>query len=129
MSMTYLQSHIVDATRKAFNLSKPQAEMVLIAYDLGTVTTATATLLTNVSDPRMISAHGYLRVPKALGLLRMIGRYRETRQSPFVGVYALVDRAQLTEVVKEAERQAEALRGKIEAIEIAARRSLPDESQ
>lgn len=97
----FQNTHLIQALRESFELSIPQAQVVLIAYQHGSVSTQTVRELFGFVTTQM-SGGAVVSRPVRQKLIKPIGKVRSQLNGKISTVYALDRKKDITEVVSRA---------------------------
>lgn len=117
----FQNTNLVQAVRDAFDLSIPQASVVLIAYQHGSVSTLTVREVLDF-DARTLSATRAISLPVHKGLLVEVGKGRVKEGSRPSSIYKLTNPKAIGRVVDEAAERSVQTYRKIDAYESEAKR-------
>jgi hypothetical protein len=95
---------VVQVIRDEYDLTIPQAICVLIAYELGSVSSMTAREVMGY-DARSLSGNAALSMPVRKKLLREVGKARVKHGSRPSGIYQLTDADAIKRLVNRAQKQ------------------------
>lgn len=124
----FQNTNLIQAVREAYDLTIPQATVVLIAYQHGTVSTLTVREVLGF-DARTLSATHAISGPVRKGLLKEAGRGRVALQSRPSSIYQLTDENALAEIIGAAAKLSVKLYQQINEYETTAKEIIHDQNQ
>lgn len=118
---------LIQAVRDEYDLTIPQAQMMLIAHQFGTVSTDSGKLALDMPDAKKFAGSRALAEPDRRGYLVKVGKTRVKKASIPSSIYRIADTARFEAVIERANQASLQLQTTLSDYERTAQESLRHE--